>query len=420
MPKTDKKDKILILGAYNNEMEIVKAAKELGFYTICTDSHIDWDEAPAKKISDEGLNISWTDYDSLKKYCLENNIKGVIAGFSEKRVLAANILSTLIEKPFYSNDAYLDKILDKLEFKKACSECSITVPKNYSIDDKIIYPVIIKPSDNGGSKGITICYNECELENAYKKAMLVSDNKKIIIEQYIYGDEVMIYFNVHNGIVTLSAMCDRIMHSFNKNITQLPVGYNFNSKYIDSFLKYSYNKFVNLIKYFNIKNGLIAFQSFAVNNDIIPFDPTFRLDGTMSYHIIEKNNHINILKSLIMYSMTGSMGDDKDIINKENPYFRMNSFELPILLGKGKIAKIVGIDNVRKINDVIFIDMKQQEGDCLEKECDFSQMLCRIHICTKSKERLKEIINYINSVLNVYDENNNSMIIYKFDPSVLD
>ena len=77
--------RLLILGCSQDECQIVEAARELGVYTITTDNHENWDDAPAKKIADEAWNISWSDIDALKEKALMRNVDGVIAGYSEFR-----------------------------------------------------------------------------------------------------------------------------------------------------------------------------------------------------------------------------------------------------------------------------------------------------------------------------------------------
>lgn len=407
--------KLLTLGATQMEIEIIEAARKAGVYTIVTDNHVDWSEAPAKLVADEAWNISWSDIKSLKDKCLECGVDGCMAGFSEKRIYFALKLSKELGKPFYADHANLDVIIDKAKFKEMCRKSGITVPKAYKYGDCIEYPVIVKPADNGGSRGISICRNDIELSAAYKKALDASDAKEVIIEQYIVADETMVYFTVHNGIADVSAMCDRYMHYFGNDITQLPIGYYYPSKHLDSFLTYNYDKFKTLIRNLGIRNGLIAFQSFAYGDELIPFDPTYRLDGTMTYHICENMNNCNVLDMLIRYSLTGSMGNDGYISEKENPSFNKIGFQLPVLVKGGTISKIIGLDKIKAMSDVIFLIQLHFEGETMSKSADFSQILCRIHLVSDNVENIRKSIKQIYNTLKVEDENENDMIICRID-----
>lgn len=407
--------KLLILGAYRTEIEIIKAARDMGIYTIVTDNHRDWEQAPAKYVADEAWNISWSDISELSKMCKQHKVDGCIAGFSEKRIQCAKDLSSLMNYTFYADGADLETICDKLKFKDACIKSGVTVAKSYRYNDDIVYPVIVKPADNGGSRGITICYTKEELDEAYKKAMQNSDSGRVLIEQYIKGDEIMVYYTVHNGQCTLSAMCDRIMQHFDSKITQLPIGYYYPSKYLSSFIQNSDEKFKKLIKNLGIKNGLIAFQAFAQNNDFIPFDPTYRLDGTMAYHLTEHLNNSNVLKMMIRYSLMGDMGDDNEISYTERPDIDKIGFQLPILLTKGRISNIIGMEEIEKMNDTIFINTRMQVGDVCDKNADFSQIFCRIHMCVDNENELIQAIEKIYETIDILDENGKSMIIGRLD-----
>lgn len=407
--------KLLVLGAYVTEIEIIHEAHKMGVYVIVTDSHENWDDALAKKYADEAWNISWSDIDALHKKCIVEHVDGIMAGFSEKRIPCAQQLSEVLGKPFYSMGAKLNVIIDKLLFKQACIESGVTVPKAYKYGDNIEYPVIVKPADNGGSKGITVCHSMQDFEPAYKKALDASDNKTVVIEQYIVADEIMVYFTVHNGIADVSAMCDRYMHHFGTDITQLPVGYYYPSKHLDVFMKYNLGKFRALIKNLGIENGLIAFQSFVVGNDIIPFDPTYRLDGTMTYHICENITGSNVLNMLIRYSLTGSMGEDSIISAIEQPKFNKIGFQLAILLRKGIIKEIKGIDEINEFENVIHVCQRHFVGEEMTKTADFSQILCRIHMVADDVETIDQTVQKIFKTLQVLDENGDDMIICKVE-----
>lgn len=403
--------KLLILGAYHSETEILKTARELGAYTIVTDNHTDWTQAPAKFEADEAWDISWTDMDTLKNQCEESGVDGVMAGFSERRICSAQRLSAIIGKPFYADGVDLGVICDKLRFKQACVDSGVSVPQKYVYGQPVTYPVIVKPADNGGSRGITVCHDDDQLQKAYELAMSYSDKGEVVIEQYITADEVMVYFTVHNGVAELSAMCDRYMHRFDKNITQLPVGYYFPSKYLNTFIVHNLEKYKTLSQNMGIRDGLIAFQAFAVGDDVIPFDPTYRLDGTMAYHITQHRNGINDAKMLITKSLTGSMGDDAAITAAARPAFDKPAFELPVLLTKGEIARISGMDAVKEMDEVVFIQQEIFAGDVMEKKADFSQILCRIHLCADDDGKLGAAVEKVYGLLDVRDTNGNDMII---------
>ena len=76
------------MGAYKTEIEIIEAAHSMGYYVIVTDNHANYNDAPAKYVADEAWNISWLDIEKLCSACSQNNVKGVMAGFSELRVMA--------------------------------------------------------------------------------------------------------------------------------------------------------------------------------------------------------------------------------------------------------------------------------------------------------------------------------------------
>ena len=405
------REKLLVLGAYKTEIEIIDAAHSMGYYVIVTDNHENYDDAPAKYVADEAWNISWLDIEKLCIACNINNVKGIMAGFSELRVRAAEELALALKLPFYADGADLTTICEKNKFKNACIESGVCVPKRYLYGEKIQYPVIVKPSDNGGSRGITICYSEIELDDAYKKAASVSNNGDVLIEQYIKAEEVMVYFTVHNGMTELSAMCDRHMRLFDEHITQLPIAYVYPSKYLETFEKYNFDAFKRLIYNLGIKDGLIAFQAFVVNRDVIPFDPTYRLDGTMTYHIVEAINGINVLKLLINKSMNGTMGDDAAIASLENPHFNKYAFELAVLLGKGTIGSIEGLDEIEKEKNVIYVNKRLDVGNEMHSIADFSQIFCRIHIVADSVIEIADTVEKINDNLAVLDNSGNDMII---------
>ena len=95
--------KLLILGCTVSEFQIIDAAREMGVYTIVTDNHVDWTQAPAKYRADEAWDISWSDIPALKERAIASGVDGVMAGYSERRIEYAIKLSRELNKPFYAD-----------------------------------------------------------------------------------------------------------------------------------------------------------------------------------------------------------------------------------------------------------------------------------------------------------------------------
>ena len=130
-----KQKKLLILGGSILELEIVKRAKSLGYFTIITDNHSDWNLSPAKKYADEGWNISWSDIDLLEQQCKASGVNGVLAGFSEFRVENMIKLCKRLALPCSLTIDQLAVTRDKKLFKEACRRNKIPTIPEYHVTD---------------------------------------------------------------------------------------------------------------------------------------------------------------------------------------------------------------------------------------------------------------------------------------------
>ena len=83
-----KNKKLLIIGGDSFSVDIVKTAQSMGIYTIVTDWY-DTKRSPAKLVADEYWNTSIEDYESLTKQIQEHHVDGILTGFTDSYLLAA-------------------------------------------------------------------------------------------------------------------------------------------------------------------------------------------------------------------------------------------------------------------------------------------------------------------------------------------
>ena len=202
--------KLLFLGTSYATCALIERAKERGMHTIVTD-YLSPSESVGKLISDEYWMINTNEIDLLSTKCAEEGVDGVVCGCSEFNADMALKLTKRLNLPFYCTEEAWHYSRDKYDFKKVCRELGVPVAKDYFIDDinndkelKIIdYPVVVKPVDLSGNRGISFCYNEKELREGYLKALSVSKSNKIVIEKMLHGEEYYGTYAIANGEPTL-------------------------------------------------------------------------------------------------------------------------------------------------------------------------------------------------------------------------
>ena len=72
--------RLVVLGSLGEFVELVKMAKERGYYTIVCDGY---DFGPAKKVADKAYTINIRDTDAVARMCIEEKADGIIGSFSD-------------------------------------------------------------------------------------------------------------------------------------------------------------------------------------------------------------------------------------------------------------------------------------------------------------------------------------------------
>lgn len=412
--------KLLIIGSGGTEIAIVRAAKALGVYTVCCDGITDLNKIPAKLSADEYWNNDYSNINEIVQKCRENHIDGVLAGYSEWRVLAASKIAKSIKVPFYATPEQIEITRNKRKFKDLCILYDVPVPKDYYINlpfsekdiKSIVYPVIIKPVDNGGRKGISVCNDESELNKSIKYALNNSNSKKIIIEEFVKGNEITAIYTLVDGKIKLSLIKDKYHSDEYPQLCSCTIT---PSVYSSRFISEVDSKIRNLLKGISAKNGVCFFQMIANQDSIKVFEMGYRLNGGNDYKIISRINGENYMDMLINYSLTGEMAPKEMLrgCNNENTKECIYS-ELLIHCHGGVIGKI-DFSKVKKINGVIEAYCQKQVGmEVLENGT--SQHTCgRVIIRCNSIEELNSIIQSVYNSAIVLDVKNENMIFKPFN-----
>lgn len=412
--------KLLLLGGVRTATNVVKRAQELGVHVIVTDYLPD---SPAKKIADDSYLVSTTDVDAVVELAEELKVDGVFTAYLDSMLTYCRQVCDRLNLPFYATAEQIDIMTHKDKFKKICTEHGLQVVKEYNTDNQDIsqvigeiqFPVIVKPVDAGGSKGIFICHTEEGLRERYNDSLAFSKSQKVLIEEYMTAEEVVMYYIIQDGYVSLSAMCDRYTNKEQRGVAQIPTAYIFPSKYLESFKRDDHHKVVNMIHSMNIKNGVLFLQAFIKEGRVLIYEPGFRFAGAQGHKIVKEMTGIDAVEMMIRHSLTGNM-KGQNIKDLEKPDFDMWACKLTPLAITGKITKMKGFDEIANIPEVFNIAHVHDEGDIIKNIGTLDQLISRIFIKAATKSDLARVIDTINSIVKVEDENGESMLLEPFNP----
>ena len=184
--------KILLLGGSAQQVVAIETAKRLGYYTVLCDY---LDDNPGQYVADKFYLTSTTDKEAVLKVAMDEEVDGVLAYASDP---AAPTAAYVAEKMSLPGNPYesVDILCNKDKFRKFLEENNFCTPNanGYeNIETALIdlkqhhfkYPIIVKPVDSSGSKGVgrVDCFEEAEEKIEY--AMSFSRAKKIIIEEFV-------------------------------------------------------------------------------------------------------------------------------------------------------------------------------------------------------------------------------------------
>jgi len=414
--------KLLVIGVEENE-SIIQAAHEMGVYVILIDRNADKINSLAKEMADEIWTMDYSDIESVSKKCIEENVSGVIAGYSEFKVLYAAKISEKIGLPFYATPEQIEITRNKRKFKDLCIKYGVPIAKDYCFSkfnndeemENVKFPLIVKPTDYAGCKGITVCNNHSELIESVNYALKYSESGTIICEEYIKGTEIMVIYTIADGKISLSSVGEKYISQDHDGIAGLCDCALAPSKYLDVYLEQADSSIRKLMEGIGIKNGVAFFQGIATKDNVKIFEMGYRLNGNNDCKIIEKYNGINYMKMLISYSLTGSMGDD---LTKDNPRFSKTLCTLCTYLNEGTVGKV----NYDKIVDNPNIDdiySYAYVGKVISNEDSSQRRGIFVKINADSIDEIKKVINYVQANIEVLDVNGNNMLFKPFDANRL-
>lgn len=418
--------RLLILGGFNLACVIVRHAQAMGAYVIVADYN---ENALAKDIADKFALVSATDVDALVDLCIKERIDGVTTGFVDILLQPCYEVCQRLNLPYYVTPKMLAMSTNKIDFKDTCNQYGVPVPQTYFIGakipeevyGKIYYPVFVKPLDASGSRGAGICHNREELDKQMEIAAGFSVTNNAIVEDFLTGREFLMNYIAQDGEFRMVSMFDRYASSDRGgaiNYASLSLG---PSKAVDYYFNKVEGKVINMFRSLGFKDGLYFLQGYSEGDRITFYEMGCRLGG--SYYDLERRCiGIDPVDMTIRYALTGKMTESiKDIPARVGKYNNIGVCVNYLLIGgEETIAKIDGIDEIKRMPSYVESEQRQFEGDHYKSDRTVDRPVFSVYLAVTDKKQLVEDVDYMNSVFKVVNSEGKSILKEKFNPRLLD
>ena len=313
--------KLLLLGGSRYILPVIRTAHELGVYVITADYLPD---NIAHKYSDEYVNVSVVDKEAVLEVARSKHIDGIMSFACDPGVVTAAYVAEQMGLPSVGSYESVSILQDKGRFRKFLKDNGFNVPesKTYKGIDEIEkdkeainYPIIVKPVDNAGSKGVKKVDSYHELLTAANNAFDNSRCGMIIIEDFLQpvgNPSDSDWFSIDGNIV---------FYSFNSQLfvkdgvnPYVPAGFYWKSTMSESAKTELLQEIQRLIKLLDLKTSIYNVEVRECSNGkayIMEVSP--RGGGNRLADCIELETEIRIIEA----SVRAALGFEINEIKKK-------------------------------------------------------------------------------------------------------
>ncbi len=393
--------RIMMLGGSHFQVSAIKYAKQQGHYVITCDYLPD---NPGHKFSDEYHNVSTTEKEKVLQLAKGLKIDGIIAYASDPAAPTAAYIAERLGLPTSPYEAVL-LLARKDRYRSFLKDHGFLTPKAGSYDSleaaskafsEFSMPLVIKPVDSSGSKGVAVISKVSELSKAYARALEYSRAKKVILEEYVEKSGFQIAGDgfIYDG--KLAFRCFANEHFDYACNPLAPIGESF--PYIGSFeiQEKVHAEVQKLLTLLNMRVG-------ALNFDI-------RLDKEDNIYLMEvgPRNGGNLIPEvtyyvtgidMIKYTVDAALGLDCSDLKMENPEGYYSSY----IIHSQRDGVIKAIEfSPEIVPKIVYKDIWTHSGDWVKRFDGSNQTLGAMILKFESEDQMLEYVENMNEHVMVH------------------
>ncbi len=381
--------RLLIVGAGIFQTPAIIKAKEMGITVITVDKN---PKSPGFKFADYSEIVSTHDKEGLLKVARKYKINGIMTLSTEVAVVPVAYVAEKLKLQGLTVDV-ARKATSKHLMREAFKKHDVPCPNFYlannlkdlkKIENHLQFPLMVKPSDGYASKCVFKVNNSKELAKAFSMARDESTSHSVIIEEFIYGQEVGGESFTTNGLT-------KMIYITNKKVTKpplyIPLGHSLPCKFSTETQDRIKDVGKKGIMTLGVQNGPGNFDIMVTKKGPVVLEMGARLGGNCLPIIVNIHSGIDTVCESIKLSLGG------------RPLLK-EKFKKPVgvrlLTSKttGKIVNITGIEELTQKEDVLGINFIHNVGDTVSKLSSGTDKVGYLIVVGRDVEDVEQKLDY--------------------------
>ena len=397
--------KALVLCGGIAQISLMEYLKSKGITVVLADMN---EKVTGRKYCDIFYPVSVLDRDAVKEVAIKekadflitvcaDQVLEVVAQISEELSLPCYIdadTATNVSKKSFMKDIFIKNgvptskyvILENLDFVKI---------------GQLEFPIIVKPVDSYSSRGVKKVLNYDELGVAFEEAKNISREGKVVVEEFVEGEEVTVDVYVENGVAKIltTSNSDKVKgEGFVIHRTRNPA--NISADILEK-IKDTAQK---IATGFGLKDSPMLIQLITDGKRISVIEFCARTGGGIKFRLIKRVSGFDVVKAVA------------DLALGEKPHYEDNAKTCPFIVNEFLYAKEGVIDRLEGFEELLnegiineYYQLKAKGTKVGSVKCSSDRIAC-FTIQTNSLEELKEKHAKANQRIKVLDEDGNDLI----------
>lgn len=408
--------KLMMLGAASAQLSGILKAKEMGHTVVTCDYY---KTAIGHQYADESTITSTFDVEAVFNKAKEFNIDGIMTLGTDQPVYTAAYVANHLGLPSMITEATALAVTNKIVMKERLTANNIRMVHymvyekgvNEAELDEMAYPVVVKPIDSQGQRGLFYLEDAKAVREHYYKVIEHSRLKQIMVEAYYEHDEITVSGWVDEGNVHILTITDRVTFDGVENIG-ICLSHEFPSKHMSEHGDELIELTKRIVQVCGIKNGPIYFQLFIGKDGILVNEIACRIGGAYEATFIPEITGFDICLANIQKALGQNI--DTTMLNVYDIKKNVNYLSVQLFFASTCIIHNLPTDEtIRSLDGVVEVGYNISKGDVLKPISNATSRAGYVIVKAKTKQALEERLIKLYDVLKILDLKGKNHIIHR-------